>query len=142
MRSFTDNRSHLLVLATGEELHESLQVYATDTGMRSAAVQAIGSASSVELGFYIPDMREYHWQTFVESLEIINLTGNLSIVDGQPFWHIHGTFGKSDYQTIAGHVRRLVVGMTCELVITPIDVNVTRRYDDETGLKLLTAADN
>ena len=31
----------------------------------------------------------------------------------------------------------MTVGLTCELLITPLDTPLTRTFDDETGLKLL-----
>lgn len=50
--------------------------------------------------------------TFDEQLEIVNLTGDLVWVDGEPFWHIHGTFSRRDFRIISGHVTELDVGLT------------------------------
>ena len=131
----------MYVLKKGEELHEQLNVVASERGLSSAWMNGVGGASSVTLGFYNPETREYQWQGFDEPLEIISLQGNLAIVDGEPFWHIHGTFGRSDYSTISGHVKRCVIGLTGEVSITPIDANLTRTYDDETGLNLISPAE-
>ena len=138
MKSFPATPSDIVILARGEELHEQLNTYATDTGYANAWLSGLGGASSVTLGFYDPITRDYQWRTFDEPLEIVNLTGNLSWVDGEPFWHVHGTFSGVDYRTISGHVKQLNIGLTCELHITPHSARLTRTYDDQTGLKLLS----
>lgn len=129
------------ILKKGEELHEQLNIVASEYNLSSAWMNGIGGASSVTLGFYNPETRQYQWQDFDEPLEIISLQGNLVITDGQPLWHIHGTFGRSDYTTISGHVKLCVIGLTGELSITPIDASLTRKYDDETGLNLIASID-
>lgn len=59
-------------------------------------------------------------------------------VDSEPFWHVHGTFGSWDLAGVGGHVKEMVVGLTCELLVTPLDGPLTRIFDDETGLKLIS----
>ena len=34
-------------------------------------------------------------------------------------------------------MKEMTVGLTCELLITPLETPLTRTFDDETGLKLL-----
>ncbi len=140
MKQFSNTHGDLLVLKRGEELHASLIAYVRDHDLTSAWVQGLGGSGTVTLGYYNFDTREYEWREFTDPLEILTLTGNMSIVDGEPFWHIHGSFGKRDFNLVGGHVRELVVGLTCELLITPLEAPLTRTFDDETGLKLLDAA--
>jgi len=142
MQHIPSNTSHLLVLERGEELHESLARFSSENNLRAAWLAGIGGASSVELGFYDLALRDYSWRTLDETLEIVSLTGNLSIVDGKPFWHIHGVFSNKDYQALGGHVRSMTVGLTCELHITPLNIALTRNLDSTTGLKLLEPADS
>jgi hypothetical protein len=42
------------------------------------------------------------------------------------------------FNTVGGHVKELVVGATCELLVTPLETPMTRVFDEETGLKLLS----
>lgn len=142
MQHIPSDATHLLVLERGEELHESLARFASENNLTAAWLAGIGGASSVELGFYDLALRDYSWRTLDETLEIVSLTGNLSIVDGKPFWHIHGVFSNKDYQALGGHVRSMTVGLTCELHITPLNIALTRNLDSTTGLKLLEPADS
>lgn len=137
MKTFIHTAQHLVVIDRGEELMTSLEAYATAQELSSAWMNGIGGASHVTLGFYDVDAKEYLWKEFEEPLEIISLQGNLSWVDGKPFWHIHGSFGTRDYQTISGHVKALQIGLTCEVSVRPTIHSLTRKFNDETGLKLL-----
>lgn len=138
MKEFTNEHSNLIVLKLGEELHETLGNYAREHGLKSAWVEGIGSASHMTLGYYKLGEKQYSWKDFSETHEILSLQGNLAWVDDEPVWHIHGVFGNSDFNTVGGHVKELTVGPTCELHITPLETPLTRVFDDETGLKLLS----
>lgn len=131
----------LVRLEYGEELHTQLASYAQETKLKGAWLQGLGGTTKVTLGFYDLPTKQYKWKTFDEPMEITSLTGNLSIVDGEPFWHIHGTFSNATYQTIGGHVKELSVGPTCELHITPLERPVSRALSEEIGLKLLCPAE-
>ncbi len=129
--------THLLVLSKGEELMEQLEAFAAAQGLVGGWVDIVGGASAATLGFYDPVARAYEWQEFTEPLEITGLHGDLAIVDGRPAWHIHGTFSRADFSVLGGHVKKCMIGLTGEVLLTPRARALTRVYDDETGLKLL-----
>lgn len=118
-----------------------LMDYAREHNLKSAWVSGLGGAGATTLGFYNIETREYEWTDYPKPMEIVNLTGNLAWVDNEPFWHVHGTFSGRDLQAVGGHVKELVVGLTCELLVAPLETPLTRTFDDETGLKLLTPTD-
>jgi predicted DNA-binding protein with PD1-like motif len=137
MKQIASESSTILVLERGEELHESLLAFARKSGIKSAWLSGLGGAMNVTLGFYNSKTKEYQWEEFDEPLEIISLTGNLGLVDGEPFWHIHGVFSGQDYHAISGHVKQVVIGLTGELHITPLSAPLSRSFDETTGLKLI-----
>ena len=137
MKVFPSQNATLLVLNRGEKLHAKLQEFAREHELKGAWVQGLGGSGVMTLGYYNLAEREYEWREFSEPMEILSLQGNLAWVDGEPFWHIHGSFGDRDFTSIGGHVKEMTVGLTCELLVTPLDAPLTRRFDDETGLKLL-----
>lgn len=128
----------LVRLEYGEELHAQLAEHARQTGDKGAWLQGIGGANKVTLGFYDLPTKQYQWKTFGEPMEIVSLSGNLSWVDGKPFWHIHGVFSARNYHTVGGHIKELYVGPTCELKVAPLGTALSRSYDEETGLPLLS----
>ena len=137
MKEFATTSGNILVLQFGDRLQEKLGAYAREHELVGAWVEGLGGAKSMTLGYYNIDQRQYTWKDFDEVHEILKLSGNLAWVDGEPVWHIHGAFSNSEFNSVGGHVRELVVGVTCELFITPLDAPLTRVFDDETGLKLL-----
>lgn len=138
MDEFANKESYVVVLEHGSELHKALGEHARDHELASAWVEGIGAAERTTLGIYHLGEKQYTWKEFEAPLEILSLKGNLSWVDGEPFWHIHGVFSDENFTSFGGHVKELVVGATCELLITPLEVPTTRVFDDETGLKLLS----
>ena len=70
-----------------------------------------------ELGFYDVIRCEYERRRFTEPLEACSILGNLGLVDGEPFPHVHGTFGRADFSTIGGHVFEAVCSVTMELTV-------------------------
>lgn len=140
MKCHTSPAGDLLVLVRGEELLSTLAAYAEARGLTSATVQSgVGGADQVVLSFYDLETKNYVDKTFTEPLEILSLQGNLSLVDGKPFWHVHGLFGQKDYQTIGGHVQELRIALTGELFIIPLKAPLVRTYDETTGLKLIVS---
>lgn len=137
MKHIQLTNSSLLVLEKGEELHEVLKRFAEENDLKGAWLSGLGASSDLEIGLYDIEAREYRWKTYSEPLEILQLTGNQSVIEGEPFWHVHGSFSGRDLRAIGGHVKRLVVGVTCELHIVPLETELTRTYDESTGLKLL-----
>lgn len=138
MKEFATTSGNILVLQLGDKLQEKLGEYAREHELVSAWVEGLGGAKSMTLGYYNIDQRQYTWKDFDEVHEILKLSGNLAWVDGEPVWHIHGAFSNSEFNSVGGHVKELVVGATCELFIAPLDAPLTRVFDDETGLKLLS----
>jgi len=115
----------------------ALVEFARTQNLQSAWVQGIGGAAKTTIGFRDPAAKEYIWHTYDQPLEIVSLQGNVAWVDGEPFWHVHGTFSGADYEAIGGHVKELIVGLTCELFITPTPFKLIRSHDEDTGLKLI-----
>ncbi len=129
---------NILVLERGEELLAALGRYAKEQKLTGAWLQSgLGGSGSVTLSFYDLETKTYIDKTFGEPLEILSLQGNLAWVDKKPFWHVHGVFGTRDYQSIGGHIKELTIALTGELYITPLETEMTRTYDETTGLKLL-----
>jgi predicted DNA-binding protein with PD1-like motif len=129
--------STLVVLERDEELLTVLATYAQDSNLKSAWLSGLGGAMRATLGFYDIETKSYQWKTFDKPLEILSLSGNLSMVEGKPYWHIHGVFSSSDYRTVGGHIKELTIGLTGELYITPLASTLIRTLDDRTGLNLI-----
>ncbi|HSX28270.1 MAG TPA: PPC domain-containing DNA-binding protein [Candidatus Saccharimonadales bacterium] len=133
-----DGDTYIVVLKKDEELLQELRNFVQQTDLKAAWLSAVGGALGVELGYYNLEKREYQWRTFEQLCEIVSLQGNISRDEkNKPAIHLHGVFADEAYQTIGGHVNKLIVGGTCEVMLREFSQPLARQFDDETGLRLL-----
>jgi len=103
----------------------------------TARIEAIGGVEELRLAYFNRDTRRYEEHDFKEFLEVTGILGNVTLKDGEPFLHIHGTFGRRDLSALAGHVMTASVFPLLEVVITPTKNRALRRFDDELGLNVI-----
>lgn len=128
---------HILVLERGEELIRSLIEFARHHEVEGAALYGIGAVDRVELGYYRLAAQDYDRRTFREELEVCPLVGNLALVDGEPWPHVHGTFGRADFTTVGGHVFGAVCSITIEIAVYALPAPLERGPVDFCNLQLL-----
>ena len=134
----SDDEKMVIRFDADEEVFSGLTQFAKNTGLDSVFVSGLGSAKEIELGFYDPVKKEYQKTVFREPVEILSIEGNIGLLDTEAIVHIHGSFGLPNYQVIGGHIHRLVVSSTVELMLDTMGGELHRSYDEETGLNLLT----
>lgn len=69
-------------------------------------------------------------------MEISNLTGNISEVDGAPVLHMHITLGRSDYSALAGHLMDAKIRGAGEFFVYPLDTRIFKVKNEDVGLNL------
>lgn len=129
--------SYILRIDGGEEFVDTVQKFCESKGIGAGWFEAIGSASDVDLAYFDTESKDYDIKGFKEFLEIVTITGNISIKNEQPFCHAHGIFSKSNMETIGGHIHRCVISATCEVILFVGEGEIKREFDDKTGLYLL-----
>jgi predicted DNA-binding protein with PD1-like motif len=130
----------LLRLDKGDELFSVLKTFCLQHTIKAGWFQGLGAAGEVILSFYDLDEKKYIDVTLQEDVEIVSLTGNVGWLQNEYAFHAHGVFATKDYSTKGGHVKKLVVSATCELFLTTLTKKLVRKYDEQTGLQLLTSA--
>ena len=137
MRNQKTSFGHVLALEPGDELIRSLIAFARHEDVDAAVLTGLGAVRGVELGFYHLDRQEYERRRFDEPLEVCALVGNLALLDGEPFPHVHGVFGRPDGSTVGGHVFEAVCSVTLELAVHTSAAPLLRGPVDYCNLKLL-----
>ena len=136
-----DHRYQLRFMS-GERFIATLLDFCRAEGIGYAAMSGLGAASSVDLAYFSDATREYETHEIAEQLEVIGLTGNVTIKDGQPFAHVHATFGASDLSVRGGHIMEMTVKPNLEIWLTRGTDAVTRLPDEESGLYLMSLPDH
>ncbi len=137
MKYLKQEECYLIRLFKDEDLFESLEEFAATEKLGAGMLKGIGALKEVELGFYHLDRKEYDRKLFENEYELLSLDGNLSHVDGKPFFHIHTVLGDEDFSCKGGHLFSAKVAVTTEMYFFPISQKIERKMDDQIGLKLL-----
>lgn len=139
MKSRKAGANHILVLQKGEEVVQTITDYCVREKIHAAWLQGVGAAKHAQIGYYRDDTKEYVFKLEPGPFEVASMQGNVTTVDGNPFMHLHAVLSRMDdgIGCIGAHVKAMVVAVTLEVLLTPIDVPVSRRYDEAIGLNLL-----
>ena len=129
-------RSLLARLDHGAEIIVQIADLARERNIRAAAISAIGALSRADLGFYDQAGREYMVRGVEGPVEIASCTGNISLLEGEPFVHAHAVLADSSGAVLAGHLVRGTI-FAAELYLQELaQADLNRDYDSQTGLKL------
>ncbi len=134
MRAQTYGSHSVLVFEAGEPVMETLKLWLAEHPVHGGSFTAIGGVRQVTLKYFNTSSRLYEERELREQLEVLHLTGNVGLLDGQPFVHAHITVSNREYQTFGGHFGDGIVSPLLELVLTPIAGTLTRRENADSGL--------
>jgi predicted DNA-binding protein with PD1-like motif len=129
--------SFVVVLDDGEEAVESLLGFARDNGITSGRFTGLGAFSSVVLGFFDFETKDYIRTNLDEQVEVATLVGDFAMKDGAPKLHPHIVVSKRDGRAYGGHLLEGLVHPTLEVLITVAPDHLRRETDPATGLPLL-----
>ena len=128
--------TYVVRLQRGEEVLACLRELCEKESISLGTVSAIGAVNHVVVGVYRVDEQKYVANTFDGVMELTSLMGNITEKDGEPYLHLHVTFGDLTGKVIGGHLNEAVVSATCELFVRKVEGHVGRRLDPETGLNI------
>ena len=137
MKSKKIDDKYVVVLEKGERLIETIKKFCSQNDISSGFFFGIGALDEAELMHYIVSAKKYTSERYKQPLEITNLTGNVTMVDGDISIHCHITLGDVNMEAIAGHLKEGIVGATCEIVLIKLDAKIERKLDEKIGLNLM-----
>jgi len=130
-------RTFAVVFDKGDEVLESLLAFAKEHRLSAADFTGLGALSDAVLGYFDWQRKDYKRIRIEEQVEVLNLTGNIALSDGEPKLHPHIVLGKSDGSAHGGHLLEGHVRPTLEVVVTESPAHLRRKSDPETGLALI-----
>ncbi len=123
-------------LERGERIPEVLLEFVREKALEAAFLSGIGTLEKVELGYYDLEQKTYLRRHFPEIYELTSLTGNLTYLDGEPFWHLHAVLADREFRAYSGHLFQATVAATGEFLLLVQENRIQRQMDPVTGLKL------
>jgi uncharacterized protein len=130
-------RTFAVVFDHGDEVLENLLAFAKENRLSAAEFTGIGAFSAAVLGYFDWQRKDYTRIPVDEQVEVLSLTGNIALADGEPKLHPHVVVGKADGSAHGGHLLEAHVRPTLELIVTESPAHLQRRSDPETGLALI-----
>jgi len=125
-------------LQEDDDVADSVKKKARESGVKAGVFMLIGALKCAELGCY--KHGEYVTTRLDGPLEVASCMGNIAIDEkGETIVHAHIVVSNENGQAYGGHLMRgCNVGPTAELVVLEVaGVDLQRRYDEKTKLKLL-----
>lgn len=130
------NNTYFLNIENGQEITAAISAFCKDQEIKAGSISGLGAVKEVTLRFFDPATKEYVDKTFQEQMEISNLVGNISQMDGEVYLHLHITLGREDYTALAGHLLTAVINGVGEFVVHKVDGEIGRIHSKERGLNL------
>lgn len=132
------NNTIIVRLDRGEEIVASLRAVCETYGLRAAAIGGIGAVKGATVCLYNIETGRYSDTVLPQFLEMTNLSGNVSVMDGAPYLHLHITLADGNAHAFGGHLKEAFIGATAELFVTVLDTEISRVRDEATGLNLFS----
>src|SRR3990167_8262947 len=110
MQSRATERGYIIRLKRGEKVVENLTSFCKEKNIQGDLFTAIGAVGEAEVGYYDFEQRKYFSKKHEGDLEVVSMSGNISVADGTPIIHPHIVLSKGvEGICIGGHLDEAVV---------------------------------
>ncbi len=128
---------YLVRIEKGELVVEVLTNFCQREKIANGTFTGIGAVEWLKCGYYDLPEKKYYFTEYDSLVEVVSLTGNIMLKDGQPFVHVHGVFTDTKNQAFGGHIVDMRVGVVLEVVLVPLTSSFSRELDENIGLALI-----
>lgn len=133
-------KQYAVIFYEGDEAFSGLVEFAEKYHVTSAHFTAIGAVKGATLGWFDPQRKMYKKIPINGQHEVIGMSGDIALYQGNPVVHTHMMVGSPDGTVRAGHVLAAYVSPTLEVMVTVDPVTMQKRFDPATDLTLIDPA--
>ena len=135
MQSKEQNGLIFIRLFPGEDIYRELEKVCQKYKVATAVVlSGLGQLKHFELA-YFKEKGNYTPQEFDKAHELLSLTGNTSLQEGEYNFHLHAVLGNEEKEVVGGHLIKGEVEVTNEIVLLKTGLRVKRKLEENTGLQ-------
>jgi predicted DNA-binding protein with PD1-like motif len=131
-----DEHTYAMRLDPGEDIHAEIQQFCAEQHIDNASISGIGSVERLTLAHYSIQTKQFTDKALEGIFEVTSLVGNVALVDGSPFAHLHVTAAGPDMQSFGGHLVKGECSATLELVIAGYPSHHQKHENADVGLKV------
>jgi predicted DNA-binding protein with PD1-like motif len=128
--------TYILRLKKGQEIVSCIKEFCESQKITAATMTGIGFAENVTVGCFDLASQKYAEKIFKKAYEITSLVGNISYIENDMYVHLHINFADSDAKIYGGHLLSATIALTGEIFIQSINTKLTRKYDEDLGIKV------
>jgi uncharacterized protein len=128
---------YIVRIDRGEEIVESLKAFLAQSGVLSGSVSGIGAVYGAEVARFVAETKQYVKLKLEGEYEITALNGNIAVLDGKTFLHLHISLTDTAFRGLGGHLQSAVVSGTCEVVVDVLEGYLKREFNEKEGLNLI-----
>lgn len=133
----TPGRTLVGRLQRGSDLVAEIERICAERHVTAAWVSVLGAVSHAAYAYYDQIEKRYVELASDTHHEITSFVGNISLRDGVPFLHAHGSFADERGVTVGGHLLRGITVFVGEFQIREMTgVELVRTYMEDFGLAL------
>lgn len=114
-------------LETGEEIHQSIRQICRREQVNLGTISGFGGIRRLKVGIWNNQTNHYDYlEEWEKSMELLNMTGNITMQDDDVTTHIHVTAADNNFRVFGGHLVMGEVQNLAELMIRVIPGRVNR----------------
>jgi len=132
-----DPKTFAVIFQTGDEAASGLAKFARENHLAGSHFTAIGALSSVVLGYFDWNSKQYKKIPIDEQVEVLSCIGDVALEKNEPKVHAHIVVGKADGSAWGGHLLEARVRPTLEVILVESPEHLQKGFDPESGLALI-----
>lgn len=125
-----DIKTYAVIFSKGDEVVSGLTEFAQKYNVKSGHYQGIGDALHVEVGWFDYQRKEF-LVIPLDTVEVTSFTGDIAWYNNKPVAHTHMTASLKDGSVKGGHLLKLIIGPTLEVIVTVEPTPLYKRLDEE-----------
>ncbi|MBI4801171.1 MAG: DNA-binding protein [Elusimicrobia bacterium] len=103
-KPYLTGRTFMFSIQKGEDLLQAVQYFCHHHQVRCGLITAIGSVERATFGVYDQKAKKYMKINLEKELEVLSLSGNVSLFDDKPMVHAHLMLGDLEGKAYGGHL--------------------------------------
>ena len=131
-----DKDKYFISLSKDEYINETLLDISNKESIKSGWISGVGAMYEIEVGYFDVDKKDYIRKSFPGDYEILSISGNISIKEGNRFIHTHVTFSDENFNVFGGHLFDAKIAAAGEFMINTCDFEIKRKFNKDIGLHL------
>ena len=132
-----EKNRYLIRFDQGEELIANLNRFCQKAKIRAGLINGLGSSQELILSHYDLEKKKYSDLRIRQKMEINSLTGIIATQKKEIIIHLHGLFSDKSMNVRGGHVKKLIIAATAEIILEKLNGKILREYSKRIGLNLL-----